>query len=366
MLDSHARTNPLDDLEPVTDAATVAKLVEIVARVHVSPAGAAVRRRADHRDPPLARPPARRLAAGDAAPGPRRQGRGRDGRARLRRPRRRAGARRSRCSRTGCCRRSRRRWAAAPRPPRSPPSSRAVPDARATSSPDRRARDESRVPRPHHPRPGVRVLRRHRGRLRLAARASTTSPASGVLLLALPAPDRRASRPAGRHRLGLVRTVQPTRVTDRAAGHGPARAEQREPHPHRAAAARGAGALRARRPPPVRGRPDGLAVAPRGHLHAALRRPGPLHDRPDDRARHRPVRPGRARPHLRVHDDRRGHPARARRSRRSRWRACGPGPATTVPATSRAAAPRTSPSASTAAATTSAACTGAPARTPAS
>jgi MoxR-like ATPase len=37
MLDSHTRTNPLDDLEPVTDAATVAKLVEIVTRVHVAP-----------------------------------------------------------------------------------------------------------------------------------------------------------------------------------------------------------------------------------------------------------------------------------------------------------------------------------------
>jgi len=38
MLDSHTRTNPLDDLEPVTDAATVVKLVEIVTRVHVAPA----------------------------------------------------------------------------------------------------------------------------------------------------------------------------------------------------------------------------------------------------------------------------------------------------------------------------------------
>ena len=38
MLDSHTRSNPLDDLEPVTDAATVAKLVEIVTRVHVAPA----------------------------------------------------------------------------------------------------------------------------------------------------------------------------------------------------------------------------------------------------------------------------------------------------------------------------------------
>jgi MoxR-like ATPase len=36
MLDSHSRTSPLEDLDPVTDAATVAKLVEIVSRVHVS------------------------------------------------------------------------------------------------------------------------------------------------------------------------------------------------------------------------------------------------------------------------------------------------------------------------------------------
>jgi MoxR-like ATPase len=36
MLDSHSRTNPLDDLEPVTDAATIAKLVDIVTRVHVA------------------------------------------------------------------------------------------------------------------------------------------------------------------------------------------------------------------------------------------------------------------------------------------------------------------------------------------
>ncbi len=38
MLDSHTRTNPLDDLEPVTDGATIAKLVGIVTRIHVAPA----------------------------------------------------------------------------------------------------------------------------------------------------------------------------------------------------------------------------------------------------------------------------------------------------------------------------------------
>jgi MoxR-like ATPase len=38
MLNSHTRANPLDDLEPVTDAAEVRKLVGIVGAVHVSPA----------------------------------------------------------------------------------------------------------------------------------------------------------------------------------------------------------------------------------------------------------------------------------------------------------------------------------------
>jgi MoxR-like ATPase len=37
MLDHHTRANPLADLEPVTDAATIAKLVEIVTRIHVAP-----------------------------------------------------------------------------------------------------------------------------------------------------------------------------------------------------------------------------------------------------------------------------------------------------------------------------------------
>ena len=38
MIGSHTRSSPLDDLEPVTDAVTIAKLVEIVTRVHVSEA----------------------------------------------------------------------------------------------------------------------------------------------------------------------------------------------------------------------------------------------------------------------------------------------------------------------------------------
>jgi len=38
MLDSHTITNPLDDLEPVTDAAEITKLIGIVGQVHVSQA----------------------------------------------------------------------------------------------------------------------------------------------------------------------------------------------------------------------------------------------------------------------------------------------------------------------------------------
>ncbi|CAA9358126.1 MAG: FIG022979: MoxR-like ATPases [uncultured Nocardioidaceae bacterium] len=38
MLESHAASNPLDDLEPVTDAGTLRKLIETVAQVHLSPA----------------------------------------------------------------------------------------------------------------------------------------------------------------------------------------------------------------------------------------------------------------------------------------------------------------------------------------
>nr|WP_245916592.1 MoxR family ATPase [Nocardioides gansuensis] len=38
MLDSHTDANPLDDLEPVTDAAEIGKLIDIVGQVHVSQA----------------------------------------------------------------------------------------------------------------------------------------------------------------------------------------------------------------------------------------------------------------------------------------------------------------------------------------
>ena len=38
MLDSHTMSSPLDDLEPVTDAVEIAKLIGIVSQVHVSQA----------------------------------------------------------------------------------------------------------------------------------------------------------------------------------------------------------------------------------------------------------------------------------------------------------------------------------------
>ncbi len=38
MLDTHSAANPLDDLEPVTDAAEIAKLVEVVRTVYIAPA----------------------------------------------------------------------------------------------------------------------------------------------------------------------------------------------------------------------------------------------------------------------------------------------------------------------------------------
>ena len=62
MLNSHTRRNPLDDLEPVTDAAEIRKLFGIVGAGLRLRGGAAVRRRADRRDPAVPRADAGRLA----------------------------------------------------------------------------------------------------------------------------------------------------------------------------------------------------------------------------------------------------------------------------------------------------------------
>ena len=108
MLDCHTAHNPLDELEPVTDAGEIRKLIEIVGRVHVSDGRPPLRRRADHRHPQLQRPAPRRLAPRDAPPGARRQGRRRDRRAATTSSPTTSTASPRRCSRTGCCPTSRR------------------------------------------------------------------------------------------------------------------------------------------------------------------------------------------------------------------------------------------------------------------
>ena len=55
MLDTHTAANPLDDLEPVTDAAEVRKLIDIVAQVHVSEAVQQYAVALDHGHPALPR-----------------------------------------------------------------------------------------------------------------------------------------------------------------------------------------------------------------------------------------------------------------------------------------------------------------------
>ena len=66
MLDSHTGANPLDDLEPVTDAAEIRKLIGDRRAGLRLRGGPALRRRADHGDPPVRRADAGRLAASDA------------------------------------------------------------------------------------------------------------------------------------------------------------------------------------------------------------------------------------------------------------------------------------------------------------
>ena len=96
MLDSHSAANPLDDLEPVTDGAEIAKLVETVRTRLCLRGGQAVRHRPHDRHPSLPRPPAGRLAARHPPPRscrPRLRG---SARTRLRHPRRPADPRRTR------------------------------------------------------------------------------------------------------------------------------------------------------------------------------------------------------------------------------------------------------------------------------
>ncbi len=89
MLNSHTGANPLDDLEPVADAAEIRKLIGIVNDVYVSEAVQRYSVALDLGDPALPRAHPGRLPAGDPAPGPGRQGPGRHQGPRLRPPRRR-------------------------------------------------------------------------------------------------------------------------------------------------------------------------------------------------------------------------------------------------------------------------------------
>ncbi len=75
MLEGHTSRNPLDDLEPVTDAGEIRKVIDIVAGVHVSTAVHRYAVALDHGHPDQPRPAPRCLTPGDASPGPGRQGR---------------------------------------------------------------------------------------------------------------------------------------------------------------------------------------------------------------------------------------------------------------------------------------------------
>ena len=113
-----AGASPLDDLEPVTDAADRAPADRD--RPRTSTSSTAVKQYAVDlvtatRDAP--RPAARRLAARHPAPGARGQGRRRAGRPRLRAARRRPGRWPCRCWPTGSCSPPRPRWPGAVRRP---------------------------------------------------------------------------------------------------------------------------------------------------------------------------------------------------------------------------------------------------------
>ncbi len=95
MIDSHAAGTPLDDLEPVADAAEIVQLIEVVQQVHVSPSVGRYAVALVVGDPHVPGPAAGCLAARDPAPAARGQGRRGAGRPRLRAARRRAEARRA-------------------------------------------------------------------------------------------------------------------------------------------------------------------------------------------------------------------------------------------------------------------------------
>ena len=211
MLDSHTRTNPLDDLEPVTDAAEIRKLIDIVGQVYVSEAVQRYAVAITTATRNVARAAARRLPARDPAPGAGRQGRGRDRRTRLRRPRRRAGPRGAGALAPACSPRSRRRWAAAPRRPRCARSSPACRCRRAdgrhlTTAVRRDATVREALS-------GLTIRGRaflaaggHRARLRPVPRARRAGPGRRAAARCSRW-SRRSFLGRSRYRLGLVRTL---------------------------------------------------------------------------------------------------------------------------------------------------------------
>ena len=213
MLDSHTGANPLDDLEPVTDAGEIRKVIAIVAQVHVS---TAVQRYAVAITSATRRSDELMLGASPArhpAPRARRQGDGRDRRPRLRAARRRA--------------------------PADPPGARPPPAAQRRGGDERplHGRDPRRHRRdrcrsrtaPTDVREALAGTDRLRGRAFLAAGVTAVVCAVildqsalvrvGVLVLALPLLTA-AVIGRNRYRLALVRTVTPQLVAAGAARPG--------------------------------------------------------------------------------------------------------------------------------------------------
>ncbi len=315
MLNSHTRSNPLDDLEPVTDAAEIRKLSGIVSQVYVSEAVQKYAVALTSATRQLERPDARRLAPRHAPPGARRQGPGRDGRSRLRAARRpplagAAGA----LPPAAAQRRGRHERPLDHRHPRRPSSPRcrcrvALPcrEPAAVTAADRR---RSTV---REALAGLTV----RGRAFLAAGITAIVCAVvmgqqqltrvGVLVAVLPLLAARTDRPQPLPALAGP-DGHPAAGDGRLAGPGHPGAHQRGSYAERRAHARGPRALRARHPPPLRPRGDRQRLAPRGDLPDPLRRPRAVRHRPDDGAGERPVRPGRARPLLPHHRPDHRHP----------------------------------------------------------
>ena len=357
MLDHHGRSSPLDDMEAVSDATEIAKLIDVVRTIHVSDQ---VSRYAVDLTNATRNSSELRLGASPRAtlaPDP--CGAGRRG---ARRPRLRAARR-----------------------PAGPRGAGAVAPAVA----HRRVADRSAVDRGHrrrHRRAGARPRRRarpeERDLVRDALRGLTTRGRSflaagvAVLFAAIVArhtgPDAHrgaADRAAAGERLGRgPHALSPVVVALSQLGSHPGRSgERRDVAPrehlaaaHRAAARRGPRALRARVSPSVRARPHRAARPQRGDLPRALRRARSLSARPARDPAHRPVRHVRAAAVLLRQGHPHRHSGRLSGCRRRSSRASGPAAARAGPARWRARARTTRRPANTARATTCGECTGVP------